>query len=179
MKKNRVKPENKTTMKCTDAIRMISDFPERGKAGDMPAELSRHLETCGACRHFMQNYAAGMAQLRSGQRTAADPEFFDRLVVRMNSESSTSVAPAGMLARIVRFSPGVVAAAASVVLGIWLGGRLFSYSRGLVENNAYPLMQRSGLLESYAGDLQLEDENTLLIESYLFDNENTNGNDTE
>jgi len=163
-------------MNCTLAqIKLISLHNQADAAFD--AMLSDHLQGCRSCLNFSKALDRGFDSLTSDPGRKPETGFFDRLEQRRSKGVIVSAPGNRQLPAVVRLSPAIAAAAASVLLGIWLGGRLFFAS---VTEGANTLQltdsQREVLLASYASDLQLTDESTTAIESYLYEPETLSGN---
>lgn len=180
MTKLRVKPENNTNMKCREAELQIIDFLAQRPSAGMPEELAGHLISCSSCNKLLKEYSAGFSALASGRRKFADPGLFNRLTKKMQDEDSSQVNKVRPLNRIVHFSPMLTATAASLVLGIWLGGRMFNSMQPGIENkNTLTGQERFVLLDAYANDLHLNDDATLALENYLMDDDTPDADDTK
>lgn len=179
MKQMRVKTEKNPKMKCRDAELMIIDVLEEGKAVELTADLSQHLASCESCSGFLNDVDHGFNELRGGRKSHPDPYFYDRLMIRHQHPGQGQPQKARPVTRIIRMS-SVIVAAAAVFLGIWIGGQLINMMIPTQQDaNISSHSDRTGMIQSYASELHLEDETTLVLESYLFDNENPEGHDTE
>lgn len=179
MRHSGVKRENNLSMKCAEAELQIIDVLASGKPGRVPADLSEHLNSCSSCAVLFRECSTGFSSLAEGRKSHIEPGFYDRLIVtelqnRSSSHNLTAVR------RVMRYSPTIAAAAASVILGIWIGSRLISPSQsgfsigsfsGVADGNSY--------IQNYSSDMHPEDEITVVLEGYLTVNENTVGYDTE
>jgi hypothetical protein len=179
MKQMRVKTEINQHMKCRDAEILIIDILAAGKSVDMTEALSQHVYSCNSCSGFLKELVPGFEELNGGRRNIPDPYFYDRLMIRRQHSDQSQTQKARPVTRIIRIG-FVVTAAAAVFLGIWIGGKMINTMLPVQEDTSVSsLTERTGLIQSYASELHLEDETTLVLESYLFDNENTAGHDTE
>ena len=98
----------------------------------------------------------------------------------MHAEDSSKINRVRPLRRIVHLSPMLTATAASLVLGIWLGGRMFNLLQTGIENrNTLSGQERGVILDAYASDLHLNDDTTLTLENYFMDDETPDANDTK
>lgn len=180
MTKLRVKPENNTIMNCLEAELQIIDFLAQRPSAGMPEDLAGHLASCSSCSTLLKEYSAGFNTLASGRRKVADPEFYNRLTTKMQAEDSSHSNKVRPLNKIVHLSPLLTATAASLVLGIWLGGRLFNIVQSDIgDDNTLSGQQRVALLDAYASDLHLNDDATLTLENYLIDFETPGTYDTK
>jgi hypothetical protein len=175
MKLSRVKTENNTNMKCRDAELLIIDWLASGTRQPLPADLSAHLLSCGSCTGLIRNYKTGFLNIAKGRKTDPDPAFYDNLIVAMQQsgmKNKAEIRPG----RILLYSPALAAAAASVILGVWIGSRLI-YPALQVNNseNIHAVADGSALIQEYANDLNPEEDFTLVLEGYLTENENTGG----
>jgi|GEM_PF-1093199 len=180
MTKLRVKPENDTNMKCREAELQIIDFLAQRPSAGMPAELAGHLVSCSSCSALLKEYSAGFNTLASGRRKVADPTFYDRLTINMQVKTNSHLTTSKPVVRILHLRPLFIAVAASLILGIWLGGRLFNVVQpDSGDENTLSGQQRVALLDAYASDLHLNDDATLALENYLIDFETPGTNDTK
>lgn len=180
MKKFRVKTENNTNMKCRKAELQIIDFLAQRPSAGMPEELAGHLFFCSSCNKLLREYSAGFNALASGRRKVADPTFYDRLILKMQVNGNSHVNASKPVVRILHLRPLLIAVAASLILGIWLGGRLFNIVQpNIGDDNTLSGQQRMALLDAYASDLHLNDDATLALENYLLDDETPDANDTK
>ena len=173
MRKLRVKTKNKSTMKCREAEMLIIDFVAQSQFAQMQTGLSEHLVSCSSCTRLLKEYGSGFNALASGRRTTPDPGFYGKMMIKMQSQDDVQPESKGLLSRIINLSPAVLAVAASVILGIWLGGRLFAVTESGT-GTGYNLSgeERTGLVAEFAGDIHLNDEMTLSLEDYLINDEN-------
>ncbi|NTW24594.1 MAG: DUF3379 domain-containing protein [Lentimicrobium sp.] len=180
MKHLRVKPSNNTVMKCTEAEIRIIDLLTQRKPVELDEELSRHLGSCSSCTRLLNECRNSFDTLLSGRKNKPDPEFYDRLLFRMQQNEVNHPEKEIPVKRIIRLSPMLAAVAASVILGIWIGGQLFTaVSSGALSGNQLEVANRAAQLQAFASDVNLEDESTLALESYLTDDLNATGNDTK
>jgi len=159
-------------MKCTEAELLIIDLLENSRMTSPSTDLSTHLSSCASCKALFTGLSEDFLSISAGRRTEPDPALYDRVISKMDSTRNESLSiwkPAG---RIIRLTPAVAMAAAAVIAGIWLGGRLM---------NVYPptnpdvvlseSAERSGMLQAYAEDVYLYDSYDARLESYLTENE--------
>ena len=167
-------------MKCNEAEKRIIDLLAQRKSVRLDEDLSRHLESCSSCTSSLNNYRAGFNEMFSGRKSEPDPEFYDRILERMQTDHINYPEKTIPFKRIIRLSPMVAAAAASVILGIWIGGQLFTaVSSGSAANSGLETANRAAQLQAFASDVNLEDESTLALESYLADDLNADNDDTK
>ncbi len=180
MSQLRVKQEIRPTMNCRDAELMILDFITKHQPSDIPAELSEHLSVCDLCSRLYIRSNPDFKALLAGRRTAPDPDFYNKLSFRLKTASGPPIQYRKPLLRFIHYSPAFFTAAASVILGVWLGSKWFILTQGGVDSG-YPIsdLDRSGMVEAFASELHLADEATLALESYFSENENTGNYDTK
>lgn len=180
MNQLRVKPEISRSMKCRDAELMIMDFPFRLQPSGVPAELSEHLASCVSCNRFYNGYSSDLDALNAGRRVVPDHAFFDRLSTNLQTHTDQPRRNLKPLRRILHFSPAILTAAASVILGIWIGSKWFILTQAGIETaGSLPSEDRSGMVEAFASEMQLTDESTLALESYFIENENSDNYDAK
>lgn len=178
MQSDGVKTENKTKMNCAEAERLMIDRVFSGSVLQPDDELNAHTADCAACRSFHQKLSADFNASFPDRKQVPDPDFYERLFAGKKSREKRSSRRSHGLAPLVRFVPRLSAAAAAVLLGIWLGGRLFTSFISI--NTASGVSEetlRSEYMQSYAADLNLTDATDLALENYL--NFNTETDDTE
>lgn len=178
MQSNGVKTENRKTMNCAEAERLMIDRVFSGKDHQLNDELDAHTADCAACRSFHQKLSADFNASFPDRKQVPDPDFYDRLLAGKKSGEKRSSRRSHGLAPLVRFAPRLSAAAAAVLLGIWLGGRLFTSFISI--NTAGGISEetlRSEYMQSYAADLNITDATDLALENYL--NFNAGTDDTE
>jgi len=167
-------------MKCNEAEKRIIDLLAQRKSVGLDEDLSRHLESCSSCTSLLNNYRNSFNEMFSGRKSGPDPEFYDRILVKMQTDNVNHPEKAVPVKRIIRLSPVFAAAAASVILGIWIGGQLFTVvSSGAIANSGSDAGSRAAQLQAFASDVNLEDESTLAIESYLTDDFNVDSDDAK
>jgi len=179
MRHSGVKRENNLSMKCSEAELQIIDVLASGKPGQVTADLSEHLASCSSCAGLFRECSTGFAGIAEGRKTLTDPGFYDRLITAEFQKGGNNH-PANTIRRIIRYSPTIAAAAASVILGIWIGSRLISPSQsGFPTGGFSGVADGNSLIQNYSSDLHPEDETTAVLEGYLTVNENTDGYGTE
>jgi hypothetical protein len=180
MSQLRVKPEIRPTMNCRDGELMILDYVAKHQPSDMPAELAEHLSSCDLCNRLFIDISRDFDVLIAGRRYTPDPVFFDQLSIRLQTLSVQHPQKLKPLSRIIHYSPVILTAAASVILGIWLGSKLFILTQADVDTSfAFSDQERSGMVEAFASEMHLTDENTLVLESYFNENDNSDNHDTK
>lgn len=179
MRHSGVKRENNLSMKCSEAELQIIDALASGKPGQVPADLSEHLASCSSCAGLFRECSTGFSSIAEGRKSHIEPGFYDRLIVKelQNRSSSHNLTA---VRRIMRYSPTIAAAAASVILGIWIGSRLINPSQTGFPNGSFSgVADGNSLIQNYSSDLHPEDETMAVLEGYLTVNENTDGYVTE
>lgn len=167
-------------MKCNEAENRIIDLLAQRKSVGLDEDLSHHLESCSSCTSFLNNYRSSFNEMFSGRKSEPDPEFYDRILEKMQTDNVNHPEKAIPVKRIIRLSPMIAAAAASVILGIWIGGEVFTaVSSGAIANSGLETANRTAQLQAFASDVNLEDESTLALESYLADDLNADNDDTK
>ena len=74
-------------MTCRELIDVLQDYLDRELAGDVVAELERHLEDCGPCRAYLATYrkarevgaAAGRVEMPGEMKTRLRRFLLDKL----------------------------------------------------------------------------------------------------
>jgi len=179
MRHSGVKRENNLSMKCSEAELQIIDVLVSGNPGQVTADLSEHLASCSSCAGLFRECSTGFAGIAEGRKTLIDPGFYDGLILALQQRGSNSHGLT-TLRRILRYSPTIAAAAASVILGIWIGSRLISpIQQGISNGSLSGVSDGNSLIQNYSSDMHPEDETTAVLEGYLTVNENTDGYDTE
>jgi hypothetical protein len=178
MRKDGVKTQNKPTMNCAEAERLIIDRVFSGSVLQQDDELKAHTAVCAACRSFHQKLSADYEISFADRKRLPDPDFYDKLFTGEKSGKTHKELKSHSVAPLLRFAPGLSAAAAAVLLGVWLGGRLFTT---IIPANASsgvnPELLRADYIQSYAADLNLTDATDMALENYL--NFNAESDDTE
>ncbi|MBK6963913.1 MAG: hypothetical protein IPH20_08165 [Bacteroidales bacterium] len=167
-------------MNCREAELLMVDFIAKQTPSDIPAALSEHLSSCSLCMRLYSNCIIDFKVLAAGRRIAPDPGFFDKLSVRLQSRPGLSIHKRKPVRRILHYSPVFLTAAASVILGIWIGSKWFILTQaGIETSNSLSSEERSGMVEAFASEMQLTDESTLALESYFIENENSDNYDAQ
>lgn len=180
MKRLSVKTENNTKMNCSKAGSVIIDLLLQAKPGELPVAVTEHLANCDSCRNLFHNSIEGFNLLIAGRRSQPDPDFYKKVLAGIQVHDKKATSGNGNINRIIRLSPALVSAAAAVLLGIWIGGRLLgNLQPAIVDETAFITSDRSELLQAYANDLHLNDETTIPIERFLIDNETTESHDSK
>ena len=156
-------------MNCEQCELMIFDLPLSAKDANHDPLLREHLSQCKSCSAMLNHHLAEMQQLKETRRFQPDPLFYDKLLLRMESNSAPQKAKSSKTGKILRLSPAILSAAAAIVLGIWIGGRLTMNIQPVPSTS---VASRQLMLDAVAEDLNLKDVSESLLESYLTDNEN-------
>ena len=78
---------NVAGLRCRDVLALLADFVDRELDAETVRKVTDHLAGCDTCEKFGEDYAALVAQLRSGRtRLSADGGVRARLAARMSSE---------------------------------------------------------------------------------------------
>jgi hypothetical protein len=155
-------------MNCEQCELMIFDLPFSAKLATLESALLDHISQCDACNRLLIIHLAGMQQINEERRILPDPFFNDRLLARMKDENR-SVKNERTSGKLLQFSPALLSAAAAIILGIWIGGRL---TMNIQPVPAVTAESRQLMMDAVAEDLNLKDVSESLLESYLTDNEN-------
>ncbi|MFH1119600.1 MAG: hypothetical protein V1775_07230 [Bacteroidota bacterium] len=179
MRLSGVKTENDPDMKCRDAELLIIDVLASGTQEPVPDNLSVHLLSCDSCSMLFAEYGKGFSNLAEGRKSGPDPAFYDNLVVAMKQQGHKTQVKTNPR-RIFLYSPALAAAAASVMLGFWIGSRVIYPTLQMKSSESLPAVaEGSAMMQEYADDLYPEEGYTLMLEGYLAENENTDGDDTD
>lgn len=155
-------------MNCEIYELMIFDLPFSTREADVDTTLLEHVSQCNSCRAMLTKHMAGMQQLIEGRRIQPNPFFYQRLLSRMEkTESSIKTIP-NLGNRILRLSPALISAAAALVFGVWIGGRI---TVNLQTSPVNPPESRELMLTAVAEDLNLIDTSESALETYLMDNQ--------
>ncbi|MBW6491764.1 MAG: zf-HC2 domain-containing protein [Lentimicrobium sp.] len=153
-------------MDCKTFEEQILDGLDLNKDTSGAKALEEHLASCSSCKAFQQVVYSGLESMGSGRRSVNDPELFQSIQNKRLSSGSGIASRPNQVAKIVRISAPVAMAAASVLLGIWLGGRILTYTaqpnEETVSVNTAP--------ELYALEIHMNDESSEFIENYLSGN---------
>ncbi|MDY0101581.1 MAG: hypothetical protein RBS07_01505 [Lentimicrobium sp.] len=167
---NCVKSLKQKPMNCEQCELMIFDLPFSAKDANFNLLLQEHLAQCKSCRDIFDRHLAEMQQLKENRRVQPDSLFYDRLLLRMESNLSPQKGKISKVGKILQLSPAILSAAAAIILGIWIGGRL---TINIQPAAATTVASRQLMLDAVAEDLNLKDVSESLLESYLTDNENS------
>ncbi|HEU4371727.1 MAG TPA: zf-HC2 domain-containing protein [Methylomirabilota bacterium] len=66
-------------MTCRELVDLLADYLEQSLAGDVAAELERHLVDCAPCRAYLATYARTRALGAEAQRVEMPAEMKARL----------------------------------------------------------------------------------------------------
>lgn len=66
-------------MTCRELVDLLADYLEQSLAGDVAAELERHLADCAPCRAYLATYARTRALGAEAQRVEMPAEMKARL----------------------------------------------------------------------------------------------------
>ncbi len=148
-------------MNCRETeIKMLEILPFK-KGDKLPPDFSAHLAECDHCNRFWMNLNKDLAQMNAGRIKNADPKRFEHILEKYSDGKITTVKyQSGTL---IRFTRPLLVAAASVALGIWVGGRLLNVIPSAVTGNSNEIT----ISEQYAQDIYLNDETFETLESYL------------
>ncbi|MBK6346025.1 MAG: hypothetical protein IPN08_03940 [Bacteroidales bacterium] len=179
MRDSGVKTENNQDMQCNEAELRIIDLLASGSQEQVSTDLSEHMHACNSCSRFFKECSTGFSGIAEGRKITSDPDFYEKIAGALQQKESTGHRrlPAR---RILRYSPTIVAAAASVLLGIWIGSRLISPAQSGFSNGSFSSgAGGNSLIQNYDSDLHPEDETTSILVGYLTEIENTDSYDTE
>ncbi len=148
-------------MSCRETeIKMLEILPYK-KDDKLPPDFSAHLAECDQCNRFWMNLNKDLAQMNAGRIKNADPKRFEQIMEKYSDANITTIkSQSGTL---IRFARPLLVAAASVVIGIWVGGRLLNLIPSTVTGNSNEIT----ISEQYAQDIYLNDETFETLESYL------------
>lgn len=148
-------------MNCRETeIKMLEILPFK-KGDKLPPDFSAHLAECDQCNHFWMNLNKDLAQMNAGRIKNADPKRFEQIMEKYSDAKITTIkSQSGTL---IRFARPLLVAAASVAIGIWVGGRLLNLIPSTVTGNSNEIT----ISEQYAQDIYLNDETFETLESYL------------
>lgn len=156
-------------MNCEQCEQMIFDLPFSAKLATLESSLLEHISHCEDCNRLLIIHLAGMQQIKEERCVLPDPLFYDRLLTRMNNENRSINTTGRIQGKLLQLSPALLSAAAAIVLGIWIGGRLTVNIQPVTTTTAE---SRQLMMDAVAEDLNLKDVSESLLESYLTDNEN-------
>lgn len=148
-------------MNCRETeIKMLEILPYK-KGDKLPPDFSAHLAECDQCNRFWMNLNEDLAQMNAGRIKNADPKRFEQIMEKYSDANITTIkSQSGTL---IRFARPLLVAAASVAIGIWVGGRLLNLIPSTVTGNSNEIT----ISEQYAQDIYLNDETFETLESYL------------
>lgn len=148
-------------MSCRETeIKMLEILPFK-KGDTLPPDFSAHLAECDQCNRFWMNLNKDLAQMNAGRIKNADPKRFEQIMEKYSDAKITTIkSQSGTL---IRFARPLLVAAASVAIGIWVGGRLLNLIPSTVTGNSNEIT----ISEQYAQDIYLNDETFETLESYL------------
>lgn len=148
-------------MNCRETeIKMLEILPFK-KGDKLPPDFSAHLVECDQCSRFWMNLNKDLAQMNAGRIKNADLKRFEQIMERYSDAKITTIkSQSGTL---IRFARPLLVAAASVAIGIWVGGRLLNLIPSTVTGNSNEIT----ISEQYAQDIYLNDETFETLESYL------------
>jgi len=160
----------KHPMNCEHYELMIFDLPFSARAADIDSVLREHMSQCSSCKALLDSHLAGMQQINESRRIQPNPFFYQGILSRMESKTVSAKANTVYGSRILRLSPALMSAAAAIVFGVWIGGRL---TMNLQTSPVNTSESREMMLSAVAEDLQLIDISESTLETYLMDNQNT------
>ncbi len=156
-------------MNCEQCELMIFDLSLSAKDANHDPLLQKHLSQCKSCSAMLDRHLAEMQQLKESRSVQPDPLFYDKLLSRMENTPSSQRAKSSKAGKILQLSPAILSAAAAIIMGIWIGGRL---TMNIQPAPPTTVASRQLMLDAVAEDLNLKDVSESLLESYLTDNEN-------
>lgn len=138
-----------------------------GKKGDSSGAkaLEGHLAVCNSCRVFDQAVQSGFERIASGRRSVNDPTLFQEIQDKMLKTKGVRFSDKKSV-KMIRITAPLAMAAASVLLGIWLGGRIITHTAPPADETA----TANTSTELYAVEIHMNDEATAYMESYLSGN---------
>lgn len=153
-------------MNCKIFEEQILDGAAINKDHPEAKALDGHLAQCISCRALYQVVQSGFESMSTGRRSINDPALFDRIQHRLHLSESRNSSSRKPIVKVIRIGAPFSMAAASVLLGIWLGGQILTFSDQPAEETA----SVATTSELYALDIHLNDESSEFIESYLSGN---------
>lgn len=148
-------------MNCRESEMKMMEIVPFKKGDKLPPDFSAHLAECDQCNRFWMNLNEDLAQMNAGRIKNPDPNRFEQIMEKYSDGKIITVkSQSGTL---IRFARPLIVAAASVVLGIWVGGRLLNIIPSDVSGNSTEIT----ISEQYAQDIYLNDETFETLESYL------------
>lgn len=138
-----------------------------GENGEIPGAkaLEDHLAVCDSCRAFDQVVQSGFERIASGRRSVNDPGLFQKIHDKMLKTEGVRFSDKKSV-KMIRIAAPLAMAAASVLLGIWLGGRIITHTAPPADETATV----NTTTELYAVEIHMNDEATAYMESYLSGN---------
>ena len=155
-------------MNCEKYELMIFDLPFSAKEADIDTMVLEHVSDCSSCRVMLTKHLAGMQQMNEGRKVQPNPFFYQRLLSRMEKSEYSIKTGTNLGNRILRLSPALLSAAAALVFGVWIGGRI---TMNLQTSPVNPPESRELMLTAVAEDLNLIDTSESALETYLMDNQ--------
>ncbi|PKP49105.1 MAG: hypothetical protein CVT94_06320 [Bacteroidetes bacterium HGW-Bacteroidetes-11] len=153
-------------MNCKTFEEQILDGIDINKDPSGVKALEEHLAQCSSCSAFHRVVQSGSESMVSGRRSINDPELFGKIQHKMMNLEREDLSTQKPAVKIFRIGAPFAMAAASVLLGIWLGGQILTFT-------AQPAQETASVgttPELYALDIHLNDESSEFIESYLSGN---------
>jgi anti-sigma factor RsiW len=123
-------------MKCLQAQKRFSAFQDGELTSQEEEKVSKHLESCSACRERFAEVEKVWQALGDFKEILPDPEFYEQLVKKIN-ESSETPSPVSFQ-WLFQFSSSPWAASTLLVTGILLGTFLGNI---LVKSELFPFQQ--------------------------------------
>jgi hypothetical protein len=148
-------------MNCRETeIKMLEIFPFK-KGDKLPPDFSAHLAECDQCNRFWMNLNKDLAKMNAGRIKNADPKRFEQIMEKYSDAKITTIK--SQSETLIRLARPLLVAAASVAIGIWVGGRLLNLIPSTVTGDSNEIT----ISEQYAQDIYLNDETFETLESYL------------
>ncbi len=157
-------------MKCRDAQKLILDYTAtKGFRQDHP-DLNRHLQQCAACRRMSEMYSSAFQAFAADRITVPDHDFYNKVIQRMESGVAHPAKQAWSPQMTFQLGRSLAGLAAAIFLGIWLGSRVLN---PFLSGSVIPDVATITMQDSYAQEISLQDETVERLESYFFDNTNS------
>lgn len=152
-------------MNCKIFEEQILDGHATNKDHPGAKALDGHLAQCSSCRELHQVVQSGFESMSAGRRSINDPALFDKIQRRMLKSEGRNSSIRKPVVKVIRIGAPFAMAAASVLMGIWLGGQILTFSD---QNEKTASVANTS--ELYALDIHLNDESSEFIENYLSGN---------
>lgn len=157
-------------MKCREAQKLILDYTAtKGIRQDNP-DLNRHLQQCTTCRRMSEMYSSAFQALAADRITELNPDFHNKVMETIKPGVARPVKQIWSPDITYQLSRSLAGLAAAIFLGIWIGSRVLTY---LFSGPAIPDGAIVSAQDSYAQEISFQDEAVDRLESYFFDNNNS------